>query len=117
MSKVIFTFTDITGGYGSGKVIELISGKVHKGETLCILGRNGVGKSTLLKILFGYLPLYKGLIIFNGKDITCYQPPHKSRIGISFCPQERVVFDNLSVWENLVIMQTNKKVAGLLDVF
>jgi branched-chain amino acid transport system ATP-binding protein len=104
VSQPVFSFAEIVGGYGAGIVVDKLSGEVAQGEVLCILGRNGVGKSTLLKLLYGFLPCRSGQVIFQGKDITSLDPSTRRHLGMSYCPQERIVFENLSVLENLTLM-------------
>ena len=117
MNAPIFSFEGVTGGYGGGIVVNDVSGYVNKGEVLFVLGRNGVGKSTLLKLLFGYLKLTRGHVRFKGNDIGSKKPEEMSCLGITFCPQERVVFDNLSVLENLVLMSRNRDVTPFREYF
>ncbi|MBW1860885.1 MAG: ATP-binding cassette domain-containing protein [Deltaproteobacteria bacterium] len=117
MSGITLSFTEISGGYGSGKVIDRISGIVEKGKSLCVLGRNGVGKSTFLKIILGFIPKQRGVILFHGKDISSFTPNFRSLKGISYGPQERVVFDNLSVYDNLTLMRDEKNIQDFRAYF
>ena len=110
MSSPFFNFDDVSGGYGGGMVVHGVSASVNKGEVLFVLGRNGVGKSTLLKLLYGFLPLKSGKIIFDGQETTGREPASLSHLGISYCPQERMVFDGLSVLENLSLMRQSRDV-------
>ena len=100
----VFEFAGVTGGYGSSVVVRGLGGAVAPGEVLGVLGRNGVGKSTLLKLLHGFLPLRDGEIRHRGLDIRALAPAERSRRGITFAPQERIVFDDLSVRDNLWLM-------------
>lgn len=104
MSGAIFEFENIIGGYGGSVVVRGVSGSVAAGALLGITGRNGVGKSTLLKLLYGYLTPQSGAIRFKDRETTGDAPSANVHAGISFCPQERIVFDELSVWENLSLM-------------
>ena len=97
----VFEFAGVTGGYGSSVVVRGLGAAVAPGEVLAVLGRNGVGKSTLLKLLHGFLPLHAGEVRHRGQDIRALPPAERSRRGISFVPQERIVFDDLSVRDNL----------------
>jgi ABC-type branched-subunit amino acid transport system ATPase component len=105
MTPDLFAFTTVSGGYGGAIVVRDVSGRVAAGEVLAVTGRNGVGKSTLMKLLYGYLPLRDGTVTFQDKDLADAPPPRRSTAGITYCPQERIVFENLSVWENLALMQ------------
>jgi|TARA_B100001964_G_C14185160_1_gene578264 branched-chain amino acid transport system ATP-binding protein len=113
----LFQFDDIVGGYGEVEVVRGVSGQIEPGRVVGVTGRNGVGKSTLLKLLFGSLPLIGGAVRFRGRDLKGTSPAQRSRDGISFCPQERIVFDNLGVWENLSLMQSRAAVEDFAVFF
>ncbi len=104
----LFTFSDVQGGYGGGIVVRGIDGTVDSSEILCVLGRNGVGKSTLLKRLYGFLR-GRGKVRLAGRDIDLLDPTARSHLGITFAPQERVVFDDLSVFDNLTLMRPDRR--------
>jgi branched-chain amino acid transport system ATP-binding protein len=104
MSAPVFEFSGIVGGYGSSVILRGIGGGVAPGEALFVLGRNGVGKTTLMKVLMGFLPCLEGSIRLEGRDIAALAPPERRRAGITYCPQERAVFDELSVGDNLMLM-------------
>src|SRR5215510_16526781 len=104
----VFEFAGVTGGYGSSVIVRRLAAAVAPGEVLGVLGRNGVGKSTLLKLLHGFLPLRDGEIRHRGVDIRALAPAERSRRGISFAPQERTVFDDLRVRDNLWQMHTGR---------
>jgi urea transport system ATP-binding protein len=89
--------------YGGSHILRDIDLEVHPGKVTAILGRNGVGKTTLLKCLMGLLPIASGSITFDERDIT-NAPSHKrARAGIGFVPQGREIFPRLTVNENLLI--------------
>lgn len=92
---------DIRVNYGKSKVINGISVNINEGEKLAILGRNGVGKTTLLKAIIGVLPLESGNIEFEGTDISKEMPHMRSRQGIAYVPQGREIIPDLTVEENL----------------
>jgi ABC-type branched-subunit amino acid transport system ATPase component len=96
-----FHAQDIQGGYGDIKVLQGISIGVGDGEILGILGRNGMGKTTLIRCLSGLLPLWRGTITFEGEDITRLAPHERARRGITTVVQGRGVFPRLTVRENL----------------
>jgi len=104
MTAARLEFAGLVGGYGSSMILRGIDAAVMPGEVLFVLGRNGVGKSTLMKLLMGFLPCHAGVIRCDGHEITRLAPPERRRLGISYAPQERVVFDELSVAENLFLM-------------
>ncbi len=106
-------FEQIVGGYGELDVVRGVSGAVAAGQALCIIGRNGVGKSTMLKLLFGLLPLRSGSVKLAGEAIEHLEAAQRRTRGLSYCPQERPVFDDLSVRDNLTLMRADRS----LDVF
>jgi urea transport system ATP-binding protein len=117
VSQAVFSFADIVGGYGAGTVVDKVAGEVAQGEAVCILGRNGVGKSTLLKLLLGFLPCRSGHAMFQGTDIGAFNPSTRRHLGISYCPQERIVFENLSVLENLTLMHPHRSLKDFRPYF
>jgi len=110
-------FDGIVGGYGSVVVVRGVSGAVAAGEVLCVIGRNGVGKSTLLKLLFGQLPCREGSVRFEGRAIEHVEASRRRALGIGYCPQERPVFDDLSVRDNLTLMRTDRRVDAFEPLF
>lgn len=95
---------DIDGldvGYGTTIICRSVSLNIEAGELVCLLGRNGVGKTTLLRGIIGLLPVTQGKILFDGADITTATDYERARRGIGYVPQGRLVFRNLTVAENL----------------
>jgi urea transport system ATP-binding protein len=95
--------------YGSSHTLRGVSLTVAKGECLSLLGRNGVGKTTLLKCLMGVLPSASGKVVFNGRDITKMSPHQRAAAGIAYVPQGRDIFARLTVEENLIMGMAIKK--------
>ncbi|MAV62160.1 MAG: ABC transporter ATP-binding protein [Candidatus Pelagibacter sp.] len=94
----------MTAGYGNGPdIISSCSINVNKGEIVAILGPNGAGKSTAMKAMLGLLKLKSGKVSIDGKDISNLSPQDRVKLGISFVPQSRNVFTELTVKENLEI--------------
>jgi len=89
--------------YGSSHTLRGVSLSVAKGECLALLGRNGVGKTTLLKCLTGVLPVARGSVRWNGSDITRLKPHRRAARGIAYVPQGRDIFARLTVEENLLM--------------
>jgi len=89
--------------YGAAHILRGVSLTVQKGECLALLGRNGVGKTTLLKCLMGVLPVASGQVTFNGAKITRLKPHERARAGIAYVPQGREIFARLTVEENLLM--------------
>ena len=101
MSAKTLAFEDVVCGYGDTLVVRSVSGQVHAGQVLGILGRNGVGKSTLMKALAGFLALSDGSVRWQGRDLAGVAPHARLAAGIAYAPQENVVFGDLSVADNL----------------
>ncbi len=99
----LLTVENLTAGYGATIVLEGISFNVPAGSTLAILGRNGVGKTTLLTSLLGHTTHHGGTIRFAGRSITDLKPHQRARLGCGFVPQEREIFSSLTVEENLTV--------------
>lgn len=95
--------TQLNQYYGSSHTLRGVSLTAKKGECLALLGRNGVGKTTLLKCLMGVLPVAQGKVVFNGRDITKLSPHARARLGIAYVPQGRDIFARLTVEENLLM--------------
>ncbi|MCA1860366.1 urea ABC transporter ATP-binding subunit UrtE [Janthinobacterium sp. HSC-3S05] len=95
--------------YGSSHTLRGISLSARKGECLALLGRNGVGKTTLLKCLMGVLPVAQGTVVFQGRDITRLTPHARAKLGIAYVPQGRDIFARLTVEENLLMGMAVKR--------
>jgi urea transport system ATP-binding protein len=94
--------------YGSSHTLRGVSLSVEKGQCMALLGRNGVGKTTLLKCLMGVLPTAKGKISLEGRDITKLKPHQRASLGIAYVPQGREIFARLTVEENLLMGMATK---------
>lgn len=100
MAKVLET-RDLRAGYATGDVLQGVSIEIGLGEVVGVLGRNGVGKSTLMRSLIGLLPVRGGAVLFNGEDIGRESADRRARRGIGYVPQGRDVFPAMSVIDNL----------------
>ena len=89
--------------YGETLIVRDVDLTVNPGEVVCLMGRNGVGKSTLLKSVMGLLKAWSGRVFFEGKDITNASPDKRARAGIGYVPQGREIFPHLTVLENLQV--------------
>ena len=94
---------DLYTSYDLSQILFGVSLDVRGGQAVCILGRNGVGKTTTLRSIVGLTPPHQGRVVFDGTDITGWPPYRVSRRGIGFVPQDRRVFADLSVRENLEV--------------
>jgi len=86
---------------------------VPEGGCVCLMGRNGVGKTTLLKVIMGLLPSRSGSIKFGGKEMAGWKPERRARLGIGYVPQGREIFADLTVEENLKVGLAAKGARGL----
>ena len=89
--------------YGGSHILRDVGFELHQGKVTTLLGRNGVGKTTLLKCLVGLLPIRSGSIVFGGADISRLAPDARARMGIAYVPQGREIFPRLTVEENLLM--------------
>ena len=103
MAEPLLTLDNVTAGYGPAVVLHGVSLAVPEHGSLAVLGRNGVGKSTLLMTLMGYTRLHKGSILFRQQDISRLPPHQRARMGLGWVAQEREIFPSLSVEENLTV--------------
>jgi branched-chain amino acid transport system ATP-binding protein len=97
----MLTLEDVHAAYGLSRVLFGISLEVNQGECVCLLGRNGVGKTTTMRSVMGLTPPSAGHVRFKSRDITGWSPYRVARAGIGFVPEDRRIFAELSVWENL----------------
>tara|TARA_B100001996_G_scaffold273882_1_gene214715 strand:+ start:176 stop:883 length:708 start_codon:yes stop_codon:yes gene_type:complete len=119
-----FEGSKMTAGYGSGPdIISSCSINVDRGEIVAILGPNGAGKSTAMKTMLGLLKLKSGSVSMDGKDISKLSPQDRVKQGISFVPQNKNVFPDLTVRENLEVGaflrddDVNKVIEEIYDLF
>lgn len=99
--SAVLEFRDVVAGYGDTQVLRGISGSLQSGQVLGVLGRNGVGKTTLMRALSGFIPLMEGEVGAAGLDLADVPPQHRLAAGMAYAPQEDTVFGDLSVSENL----------------
>ena len=103
--SALLELDEVHTAYGLSRVLFGISLEVKEGECVCLLGRNGVGKTTTMRSVMGLTPPSAGRVRFKSRDITG-RPPHRiARAGIGFVPEDRRIFAELSVWENLDVAQ------------
>jgi branched-chain amino acid transport system ATP-binding protein len=98
---MLLELLEINTFYGISHILFNVSLEIDKGEVVCILGRNGVGKTTLLRSIMGLTPARSGSILFDGLDVRSKQPFEIARLGIGFVPEDRIIFPDLTVKENL----------------
>ena len=119
MSAPGIALDGIRAGYGETVVLEGVSLSLPPKGTLAVLGRNGVGKSTLLATIMGHTTLHGGTITLDGRDIERLAPHRRSRLGLGWVPQEREVFRSLTVEENLAVAERPGRwtMARIYDLF
>jgi branched-chain amino acid transport system ATP-binding protein len=97
----ILTVEDLYTSYGLSQVLFGVSLEVATGECVCLLGRNGVGKTTTMRSIMGLTPPRQGRVMWKGKDVAGRAPYQIADLGIGFVPEDRRIFSDLTVWENL----------------
>ena len=102
-SEAMLAVTDIHTYYGESYVLQGISLAVERGRIAAVLGRNGVGKTTLIRSIIAFTPPRRGCVVFDGKDVTRWQSYRIAQAGMGLVPQGRRIFPSLSVRENLEI--------------
>lgn len=115
MSELL-AFDGVVAGYGEAVVLDRLSFTLPEGRSMAILGRNGVGKTTLLETLMGNTRVTAGTVRWQGKPITHWPSHERARAGLGWVPQEREVFPSLTVEENLTVTAT-RGTWGLQRVF
>lgn len=96
--------------YGESHILRDVSFTIEPGEVVCLMGRNGVGKTTTLKTLTGLLPVRSGTITFNGQDLTQEKTDRRARAGLAYVPQGREIIPHLTVYQNLQLGYWNRPV-------
>jgi branched-chain amino acid transport system ATP-binding protein len=103
MSDVLLEGAGLHTFYGASHVLHGVDFSIRRGEALALMGRNGMGKTTLLKSLLGLVPPRRGTVRVRGREMTGAAPHRVARLGIAYVPEGRGIFPNLSVRENLVM--------------
>ena len=103
MADPLLVLREVSAGYGEATVLDRISFDIPVNGSMAVLGRNGVGKTTLFLTIMGYTQLHSGKIIWRGGAITTTPSHRRAQLGIGWVPQERDIFASLSVQENLVV--------------
>jgi branched-chain amino acid transport system ATP-binding protein len=96
---------EVHAAYGLSRVLFGVSLQVARGECVCLLGRNGVGKTTTMRAIMGLTPPTAGAVIWQGREVTGWAPNRAARSGVGFVPEDRRIFADLTVWENLEVAQ------------
>ena len=101
--RALLEVMDLEAGYGMGRVLFGVSLRVRRGEVVALLGRNGAGKSTTLKAIMGILHPTTGRVVFDGRDVSRLPSHLIARAGVGYVPQDRRIFPDLTVRENLEV--------------
>jgi branched-chain amino acid transport system ATP-binding protein len=101
MSKAMLTVERLSAWYGAARILYDLSFEVARGEVVALMGRNGAGKSTTMKTIMGLMAQRQGRVRFNGEDISDRKPFEIARHGLGFTPEDRRIFVDLTVLENL----------------
>ncbi len=112
MRAPILVVEEIHTAYGLSQVLFGVSLEVAQGACVCLLGRNGVGKTTTMRSIMGLTPPRRGRVVWKGRDIQA-QPAHQvANLGIGFVPEDRRIFAELTVWENLDVASRRRRTGG-----
>ena len=103
MPNILLNVKGLTAWYGESQALHGATFEVREGEVVTLVGRNGAGKTTILKSIMGLMPRVAGKISFKGKDTIALRPDEIAACGIALCPEERAIFGTLSVTENLML--------------
>ena len=121
-AETVLSIDGLTSGYGAAMVVRNVSLRLRPGEIVAVLGKNGMGKSTLLKTIMGFVPTTSGKVALEGRDVT-HMPPHLiARNSVAYAPQEFTLFQDLTVEDNLRLGVANDRIfrerlTSLGDVF
>jgi branched-chain amino acid transport system ATP-binding protein len=103
LTEPLLALRGLRAGYGESVVLDDVSLELPEGGSLALLGRNGVGKTTLLLAIMGYARIAAGSVVWRGRDVTRLSPHRRARLGIGWVAQERDIFPSLTVEENLTV--------------
>ena len=103
MSDAMLDVSDLSASYGAARILYGLSLQVGRGEVVALMGRNGAGKTTTMKAIMGLMAQRAGTVHFDGRDISRFEPYQIARLGLGFTPEDRRIFSDLTVLENLDI--------------
>ena len=117
MNASVLEVEELAGGYAEVTVIRSFSGGTRAGEVSFVTGRNGVGKSTLMKLIIGHLSPTSGRVMFRGEDLTARAGYRRRHLGLGYAPQEEIVFSELTVAENLTLQYDSRSLERYTHLF
>ncbi|NBV21895.1 MAG: urea ABC transporter ATP-binding subunit UrtE [Proteobacteria bacterium] len=119
----MLSLSDINVSYDGSRILRGVNIEVPPRSLVCLMGRNGVGKTTTLKSIVGLVKTDSGVVKLDGKDLTTFRPDERARSGVGYVPQGRDIFPHLTVWENLKLSlvvhgaKANGQVDRVLELF
>lgn len=108
-AEVLLAVRNLNAWYGGAQILHDVGLSVQRGEVVALMGRNGAGKSTTFKAIMGLLTRRQGQMTFMGRDISGAEPYHVARLGLGYVPEDRRIFTELTVMENLVVGQQSAR--------
>lgn len=102
-NQAALEISDLKAWYGDSQALFGVNLRVMPGEVVGLVGRNGVGKTTILRTVMGLLPRQSGRVLLHGRNASSLRPSERARLGVGYCPEERVIFASLTVAENLAL--------------
>ena len=115
MSDDILVLDDVSSGYGAVSIVQGVCLRVRPGEIVALLGKNGMGKTTLLKTILGFLPLRRGRVLIGGADAAALTPARLIAWGLGYAPQEQPLFQDMSIHDNLrLAVRSDRQLAPAL---
>ncbi|EXL02001.1 ABC transporter ATP-binding protein [Aquamicrobium defluvii] len=114
MSETVLSLKNVNGWYGESHVLHGVDLDVSRGEVVSLIGRNGAGRTTILRAIMGLLERREGRIELKGRDVSSAAPHRLARAGLGYCPEERGIFSTLTCEENLLLPPVTRAGSGMI---